>query len=100
MPDKKTTTKKPPAKKPAAKSKVKAKPKPKPKAKAEASDTTIAPDLQAVDPRLLERLVCPKTGGALTYDRTQNELVSKKAKLAYAIRGGVPIMLPDEARPL
>lgn len=63
-------------------------------------DKTISPDLQAVDPRLLERLVCPKTGGSLTYDRTANELISKKAKLAYAIRGGVPIMLADEARPL
>lgn len=63
-------------------------------------DKTIAPDLQAVDPRLLELLICPKTGGALTYDRTTNELISKKAKLAYSVRGGVPIMLPDEARPL
>ncbi len=63
-------------------------------------DTTISPDVQAVDPRLLELLVCPKTGGALTYDRTANELISRKAKLAYTIRGGVPIMLPDEARPL
>lgn len=54
----------------------------------------------SVDPRLLEVLICPKTGGGLTYDRTRNELVSKKAKLAYAIRDGVPIMLPSEARPL
>ena len=53
-----------------------------------------------VDPRLLEVLVCPVTRGPLTWDRTQNELVSKGAKLAYPIRDGVPIMLPEEARTL
>ncbi len=68
--------------------------------KKQPDDKTIAPDIQPVDPKLLERLVCPKTGGPLTYDREQNLLVSKKAKLAYSIRGGVPIMLPDEAQPL
>jgi len=52
----------------------------------------------SVDPRLLEVLVCPVTRGALTYDRQANELVSKGAKLAYPIRDGVPIMLPEEAR--
>ena len=54
----------------------------------------------AVDPRLLEILVCPVTKGPLTYDRDKGELVSKSAKLAYPIRDGVPIMLPDEARKL
>lgn len=53
-----------------------------------------------VDPRLLEVLVCPVTRGPLTYDRTAGELVSKGAKLAYPIRDGVPIMLPEEARSL
>ncbi|HRO33381.1 MAG TPA: Trm112 family protein [Brevundimonas sp.] len=53
-----------------------------------------------VDPRLLEVLVCPVTRGPLTWDRTRNELVSKGAKLAYPIRDGVPIMLPEEARTL
>lgn len=53
-----------------------------------------------VDPRLLEALVCPVTRGRLTYDRKANELISKGAKLAYPIRDGVPIMLPEEARPL
>ncbi len=52
------------------------------------------------DPKLLEILVCPLTKGPLTYDRTRKELVSKAAGLAYPIRDGVPIMLPDEARPL
>ncbi|MGZ8363697.1 MAG: Trm112 family protein [Caulobacteraceae bacterium] len=51
-----------------------------------------------VDPRLLEILVCPVTHGPLTYDREAQELVSKSAKLAYPIRDGVPIMLPEEAR--
>lgn len=54
----------------------------------------------AVDPRLLEVLVCPVTRGLLTYDRERQELVSAGAKLAYPIRDGVPIMLPEEARPL
>ena len=53
-----------------------------------------------VDPRLLEVLVCPVTHGPLTYDRAQAELVSKSARLAYPIRDGVPIMLPEEAREL
>ena len=53
-----------------------------------------------VDPRLLEVLVCPVTHGPLTYDRVAGELVSKGAKLAYPIRDGVPIMLPEEARAL
>ena len=54
----------------------------------------------AVDPRLLEILVCPVTKGPLEYDRARGELVSKGAKLAYPIRDGVPIMLPEEARAL
>jgi hypothetical protein len=51
-----------------------------------------------IDPRLLEILVCPVTHGPLTYDRDKGELVSRSAKLAYPIRDGVPIMLPEEAR--
>ena len=51
-----------------------------------------------VDPRLLEVLVCPVTRGRLAWDRATNELISKGAKLAYPIRDGVPIMLPEEAR--
>ena len=64
------------------------------------SDTPF-PTLEAeVDPRLLEVLVCPVTRGPLTYDRANGELVSKGARLAYPIRDGVPIMLPEEARDL
>jgi uncharacterized protein len=53
-----------------------------------------------VDPKLLEILVCPVTKGSLVYDRARQELISKKAGLAYPIRDGIPVMLPDEARPL
>jgi uncharacterized protein YbaR (Trm112 family) len=53
-----------------------------------------------IDPRLLEVLVCPVTHGPLTYDRDKQELISDSAKLAYPIRDGVPIMLPEEARSL
>jgi len=52
------------------------------------------------DPKLLELLVCPLTKTTLTYDAERQELVSRAAKLAYPIRDGIPIMLPDEARPL
>jgi len=54
----------------------------------------------AVDPRLLEILVCPVTKGPLRYDRAGNELVSVSAGLAYPVRDGIPIMLPEEARRL
>jgi uncharacterized protein YbaR (Trm112 family) len=53
-----------------------------------------------VDPKLLEILVCPLTRTTLEYDAGQQELVSRAARLAYPIRDGIPIMLPDEARPL
>lgn len=62
--------------------------------------TEADPPQQAVDPRLLEILVCPLTKQPLVYDRAKNELISRAAGLAYPIRGGIPIMLPDEARPL
>lgn len=51
-----------------------------------------------VSPRLLESLVCPATGGRLSYDSERQELISKSAHLAYPIRQGIPIMLIDEAR--
>lgn len=53
-----------------------------------------------VDPRLLEILVCPVTRGPLDYDRDRSELISRKARLAFPVRDGVPIMLPEEARDL
>ncbi|CCF21302.1 conserved hypothetical protein [Pseudorhizobium banfieldiae] len=53
-----------------------------------------------VDPKLLELLVCPLSKARLSFDREANELVSEKARLAYPIRDGVPIMLVSEARRL
>ena len=55
---------------------------------------------KGVDPKLLEILVCPVTKGALDYDQAAQELISKKAGLAYPIRDGIPVMLADEARRL
>ncbi|MXQ13437.1 Trm112 family protein [Microvirga makkahensis] len=53
-----------------------------------------------IDPKLLELLVCPLTKETLEYDAARQELISRRAKLAYPIRDGIPIMLPEEARPL
>jgi uncharacterized protein len=55
---------------------------------------------EEVDPLLLQILVCPLTKQPLQYDRDAQELISKAAGLAYPIRKGIPIMLPDEARKL
>ena len=54
--------------------------------------------LSKVDPKLLELLVCPLSKARLSFNRETNELISEKAKLAYPIRDGVPIMLISEAR--
>lgn len=53
-----------------------------------------------VDPKLLEILVCPVTKTTLRYNRERQELISDKARLAFPIRDGIPIMLTDEARSL
>lgn len=58
------------------------------------------PQVQRVNPRLLELLVCPLTRTALSYDAERQELISRAARLAYPIREGIPIMLPEEARAL
>ncbi len=60
----------------------------------------MSPTQQGVDPKLLEILVCPVTKGPLRYDSAAQELISDGAGLAYPIRDGIPIMLPDEARKL
>lgn len=59
-----------------------------------------AADGRLLDPKLLELLVCPLTKAPLEYDAAKQELISRQAKLAYPIRDGIPIMLPEEARPL
>lgn len=53
---------------------------------------------RAIDPKLLEILVCPVTKVPLDYDAARGELVSRQAGLAYPIRDGIPIMLADQAR--
>ena len=64
------------------------------------ADPTSPVEATRIDPKLLEILVCPLTKGRLDYDAERQELVSRQAKLAYPIRDGIPIMLPEEARPL
>jgi uncharacterized protein YbaR (Trm112 family) len=55
---------------------------------------------QGVDRKLLDLLVCPLTRATLHYDAKAQELISRAAKLAYPIKDGIPVMLPEEARPL
>ncbi|MEL6063986.1 MULTISPECIES: Trm112 family protein [Methylobacterium] len=64
------------------------------------NELTAPVEATRVDPKLLEILVCPLTKGTLEYDSARQELISRSAKLAYPIRDGIPIMLPEEARPL
>ena len=47
---------------------------------------------------MLEALVCPISQAVLTYDAERQELISKAARLAFPIRGGIPVMLVSEAR--
>ena len=62
--------------------------------------TTPERPTSSIDPKLIEILVCPLTKGPLEYDAERQELISRSAKLAYPIRAGIPIMLPEEARKL
>ena len=62
--------------------------------------TADAGEPTRIDPRLLEILVCPVTKTVLEYDVDAQELISRAARLAYPIRDGIPIMLPEEARPI
>ncbi len=71
------------------------------------SETPNTPDANApdvntpeFDRRMLEALICPQTHGTLRYDATAQELISDRAKLAFPIRNGIPVMLIDEARAL
>ena len=65
-----------------------------------ATATSSAASAPRIDAKLLEILVCPVTKGTLDYDAAKQELISRAAKLAYPIRDGIPIMLPEEARRL
>ena len=57
-------------------------------------------ELPAMDPKLLELLVCPVTKGSLTYAKETQELISRSARLAYPVRDGIPVLLENEARTL
>lgn len=61
---------------------------------------TDVPETNDIDKRLLEILVCPVTKGPLEWHPATRELISRGAGLAFPVRDGVPIMLPDEARAL
>lgn len=62
--------------------------------------TDAAAQAKEVDPKLLEILVCPATKDGLTYQKDLGELWSRRARLAYPVREGIPIMLVTEARAL
>ena len=64
------------------------------------ADETPPVEATRIDPKLLEILVCPLTKGPLEYDAARQELISRQANLIFPIRDGIPIMLPEEARPL
>ncbi len=53
-----------------------------------------------MDKHLLDILVDPVSKGPLIYDRKRQELISRASRLAYPIRDGIPVMLPEEAREL
>lgn len=59
-----------------------------------------AAETEETDPKLLEMLVCPLTRTNLIHDRENSELISQAARLAFPVRGGIPIMLASEARAL
>ena len=61
---------------------------------------TTSDRVPGISPKLLELLVCPVTKGPLRYDVAAQELISDKAGMAFPIRDGIPIMLPDEASQL
>jgi len=56
--------------------------------------------MMIMETKLLEMLVCPITKGSLSFDKENNELISKAAKLAFPIRDGIPVLLEEQARRL
>ena len=56
--------------------------------------------MTTLDQKLLDILICPISKSSLKYDEENNELISEEAGLAYSIRDGIPVMLPEEARKL
>ena len=49
---------------------------------------------------MLNSIVCPKTKGPLIYNKKTKELISKKGKIAYPIKNGIPILLLEKSRKL
>ena len=64
------------------------------------TNTPSAAEASGLDALVLELLVCPLTKTTLHYDRDAQELVSEQAGLAFPVRGGIPILLVEEARRL
>jgi|TARA_B110000259_G_C13988077_1_gene391312 uncharacterized protein YbaR (Trm112 family) len=56
--------------------------------------------MTVLDKKLLDILICPISKSSLRYDEKNNELISEEAGLAYLIKDGIPVMLPEEARKL
>ena len=50
--------------------------------------------------KILDLIVCPKTKEPLLWDKKNNELISRKAKLAYPIISGIPVLIVEKARKL
>jgi len=53
-----------------------------------------------MDSKLIQILVCPVCKGPLVYKKTEQELICKPCRLAYAIKDDIPVMLEEEARRL
>jgi uncharacterized protein YbaR (Trm112 family) len=64
------------------------------------SDSDRSSPQPQIDRHLLQILVCPLTKAPLVYDEARQELISRKAALAYPIRNGVPLMTQEAARQL
>ncbi|MAR95301.1 MAG: hypothetical protein CMD46_02955 [Gammaproteobacteria bacterium] len=51
-----------------------------------------------IDKKLLSILVCPVSKKSLSLNEETNELICEESGLAYPIKDGIPVMLPEEAR--
>ena len=49
---------------------------------------------------MFEFLVDPVTKEPLVYDKDKQELLSRGSRLAYPVKDGIPVMLPEAARQL
>ena len=55
-------------------------------------------NMTVLDKALLDILVCPVSKKSLVLNEETNELICEESGLAYPIRDGIPVMLPEEAR--